>query len=303
VESGFDSDGGLLAIAFLGAATQFSASVLDALAGAGVAIEHVWRSGPAQPVSRDEGARGLFALAQPDPLSDVCRRRNLPAPERIETASALRAVFANNSPDLGLCACFGMRLPGAVLDRFQHGAINFHPSILPAYRGPAPLHWQLRDGVEQTGVSIHRMVPQLDAGAVLGCVTMPVTAGASLSQLEAALGERGGTWLGRRLLQCGAGGLGAGTVQDETAKSYQSWPRPCDYQVSPLWSAERAYRFMRAVRHAGEHFPIQILGERFELEMAVDFCAGAKLDARYTLEARSISIQMNPGVLQARLAR
>ena len=65
-------------------------------------------------------------------------------------ADCVRAI-REVSPDILLVSCFGRRLPQQILDIPVHGCFNFHPSMLPAYRGPAPLFWQLHAGYRQKG--------------------------------------------------------------------------------------------------------------------------------------------------------
>ena len=79
-------------------------------------------------------------------------------------AACVRAI-REAAPEVILVSCFGRRLPQAILEIPSHGCFNFHPSKLPAYRGPVPGFWQFRDGVREFGVSLHRMTEQFDAGA------------------------------------------------------------------------------------------------------------------------------------------
>lgn len=69
--------------------------------------------------------------------------------------------------DMGVCASFGMIIPQAVLDKFKHGIINVHPSLLPMFRGSSPIQATLIAGISPTGVSIIKMSNKLDAGPIL----------------------------------------------------------------------------------------------------------------------------------------
>jgi methionyl-tRNA formyltransferase len=81
--------------------------------------------------------------------------------ERI--APLLRAL----EPDLALCAGFPWKLPVEALEVPPLGVVNFHPSLLPRYRGPIPVGWAIRNGDREIGVTFHRMAPELDTGAIL----------------------------------------------------------------------------------------------------------------------------------------
>ncbi len=80
------------------------------------------------------------------------------APETLAALDALR-------PDLAVVACFTRRLPAALLALPRYGFLNLHPSLLPAYRGPRPVYWQLRHGAP-AGVTVHYMDEGLDTGDI-----------------------------------------------------------------------------------------------------------------------------------------
>jgi len=69
--------------------------------------------------------------------------------------------------DMGVCASFGMIIPQVILDKFKHGILNIHPSLLPEFRGSSPIQATLISGINPTGVSIIRMIDKLDAGPIL----------------------------------------------------------------------------------------------------------------------------------------
>ncbi|EKE05047.1 MAG: Methionyl-tRNA formyltransferase [uncultured bacterium] len=69
--------------------------------------------------------------------------------------------------DMGVCASFGMIIPKIILDHFKYGILNIHPSLLPMFRGSSPIQATLISGINPTGVSIIRMVKELDAGPIL----------------------------------------------------------------------------------------------------------------------------------------
>ena len=86
--------------------------------------------------------------------------------ERI--APLLRAL----EPDLALCAGFPWKLPAEALEVPRLGVINFHPSLLPRYRGPIPVGWAIRNGDREVGVTFHRMSADLDTGPILAQATL-----------------------------------------------------------------------------------------------------------------------------------
>ncbi|MBF6592146.1 MAG: methionyl-tRNA formyltransferase, partial [Ktedonobacterales bacterium] len=77
-------------------------------------------------------------------------------------------------PDLLLVAGFRWRLPAEVLALPRLGCVNAHPSLLPRYRGPNPLYWQVANGETEIGLTLHRMDADFDTGAILAQRTLPL---------------------------------------------------------------------------------------------------------------------------------
>ncbi len=101
------------------------------------------------------------------------------------------AALSDLSPDLGVVAAYGKLIPGEMLQLPQHGMINVHASLLPKYRGAAPVHRAVINGDEETGVTIMRMVVALDAGAMLMKVTRPIGADETSDVVERDLARLG----------------------------------------------------------------------------------------------------------------
>jgi methionyl-tRNA formyltransferase len=80
---------------------------------------------------------------------------------------SLARALPGYGPDLLVCNGFPWRLPGEVLRVPRLGAINIHPSLLPQYRGPIPIHWAIRNGDRESGVTVHRMDETFDTGEVI----------------------------------------------------------------------------------------------------------------------------------------
>ena len=79
------------------------------------------------------------------------------------------------APDLIVTAAFGQFLPEKILKAPKLGAINVHASLLPKYRGGAPVHYSIIEGEKETGVTIMEMVKKMDAGAILSQRAIPIT--------------------------------------------------------------------------------------------------------------------------------
>ncbi|TWT07474.1 methionyl-tRNA formyltransferase [Planococcus sp. CPCC 101016] len=135
----------------------------------------------------EEGYEIISVVTQPDrpvgrkkimtatPVKEEAIRLGLPVyqPEKLKNPEELQHVL-DMGADLIITAAFGQILPSAVLEAPKLGAINVHASLLPAYRGGAPIHQAIIDGQKETGVTIMYMVDRLDAGDIISQATVPI---------------------------------------------------------------------------------------------------------------------------------
>lgn len=108
----------------------------------------------------------------------------------------LPQLASQQQPDLAIVVSFRYFIPRRILDCFRVGAINLHPSLLPQYRGPAPLHWPLLNGDAETGVSVIKLHPdRFDAGDILQQETIPLQEHTTYTQLYEQTRTRGAQML------------------------------------------------------------------------------------------------------------
>ena len=145
-------------VIFLGT-PDFSTKVLEMLIAEHDVIAVVTQ--PDRPVGRK---RGLT----PPPVKEVAIKHGLPVyqPEKLAQSSELEQLI-DLEADLIVTAAFGQILPESLLNAPKLGAINVHASLLPKYRGGAPIHQAIMDGQTETGISIMYMVKKLDAGDII----------------------------------------------------------------------------------------------------------------------------------------
>ncbi|GBO86776.1 methionyl-tRNA formyltransferase [Marinobacter salsuginis] len=139
---------------------DFAATALKALIAAGHTIVGVY-SQPDRPAGR---GRKL----QPSPVKQVALDHEIPVfqPETLKTAEAQKQL-ADLKPDVMIIAAYGLILPKAVLDIPTHGCLNIHASLLPRWRGAAPIQRAIAAGDAETGITIMQMDEGLDTGAML----------------------------------------------------------------------------------------------------------------------------------------
>lgn len=128
---------------------------------------------PARPTGR-----GNRKVPQPSPVAVAASEAGMPpelvlAPERPGDKAFLETL-RGVAPDLCVTAAYGNYLPTAFLEVPPHGTLNIHPSMLPAYRGAAPVQRSLQDGVPVTGVTVLYTVKAMDAGPILAQQKLPV---------------------------------------------------------------------------------------------------------------------------------
>jgi len=162
-------------------------------------------------VSQPDRPKGRGQKLQPTPTKQVALDAGIPVlqPAKIREDTFLDA-FRDLRVDLGVVAAYGKILPDALLAIPPMGMINVHASLLPAYRGAAPVHRAVIDGVAATGVTIMRVVRELDAGPMLARVTRPIAADETSVDVEGGLARLGAGLLLEVIEQ-----LAAGTAKEE----------------------------------------------------------------------------------------
>ncbi|WKJ91594.1 methionyl-tRNA formyltransferase [Methylomonas montana] len=139
-------------------------------------------------------------------------------PENFKNPAALQELAAL-APDLLVVVAYGLILPQAVLDIPKQGSINVHGSLLPRWRGAAPIHRAVMAGDAKTGITIMKVVKKLDAGDMLYKVECPISADATSSSLHDQLAIMGAEGLVKVVDQIGQGTLQA-EPQDEALVTY-----------------------------------------------------------------------------------
>ena len=158
-------------------------------------------------------------VAPVSPIRDVARENDVPIldPEDINS-EVFRAQLAQLQADLFIVCDYGQILSAATLATARLGGVNLHGSLLPKYRGAAPINWALYHGEQETGVSVIHMTPRVDAGPVIAQARIDIGADETASQLEPRLAELGG-WLMRRSIDAVEAGRLEAMPQDPAQAS------------------------------------------------------------------------------------
>jgi methionyl-tRNA formyltransferase len=171
-------------------------------------------------ITQPDRPRGRGQKITHAPVKALALERGIPVyqPERLqppEVADTLRAWRA----DLGVVAAYGRIIPEHLLTIPRFGMINVHASLLPKYRGAAPVHRAVINGDSQTGVTIMRVVKELDAGGMFATVTRPIGPDETSDVVETALADMGAELLVGVVDQLVSGGARE-EPQDDTQSTY-----------------------------------------------------------------------------------
>ncbi|NIA71290.1 methionyl-tRNA formyltransferase [Pelagibius litoralis] len=173
-----------LRLAFMGT-PDFAVPALQALADAGHEIVAVYTQ-PPRPAGRGQKAR-------PSPVQALAERAGWPVrtPKSLKTAEE-RQAFAGLALDAAVVAAYGLILPAAILAAPRLGCLNVHASLLPRWRGAAPIQRAILAGDRSSGITIMQMDEGLDTGAVLLQESLPIEPDTNAQQLHDALADLGG---------------------------------------------------------------------------------------------------------------
>jgi methionyl-tRNA formyltransferase len=188
----------------------------------------------------DPGERVFF-----ESVARLARSRGLPVledPEAPQIDSQLKKI----SPDFIFSFYYRRMLPPEVLAAAKRGAFNMHGSLLPKYRGRAPVNWAVLNGERETGATLHEMVAKPDAGRIVDQQAVPIgpdeTAGEVMAKVSAAA---------ETIMKRSIRALLAGTARlrpnDLAAGSYYGARRPEDGRIDWSKSAQEIHNLVRAV--------------------------------------------------------
>lgn len=143
-------------------------------------------------VTQPDRPAGRDLKPQPSAVKKVALAANLPVlqPERARDPGFIEQLRAL-APDLIVVAAYGQILPKAILEMPRYGCINVHTSLLPKYRGAAPIQWAILNGDPETGVTIMKIAPALDSGDILSQCVTPITPEDNAETLHDRLAELG----------------------------------------------------------------------------------------------------------------
>lgn len=208
-------------------------------------------------------------------------------------------MLAGLQPDVAVVACFPRLFPAALRKLPRHGCLNLHPSLLPAYRGPAPLFWQARQGERRTGISLHLLDEGVDTGDIVAQVALDWPEGVAGTEIEQRCAAEGARLLGAILPRLADGEALPRQRQPQAGGSYFPWPSAGDLLIPTGWPARRAFHFLRGADNWS--LAVQLGLERHRIRVVVDYLPEQVLGQPYLIHETETWIQFSPGVLRCKL--
>jgi methionyl-tRNA formyltransferase len=249
-------------------------------------------------LTRADRPRGRGQRLSASPVKEAALSAGLPLSQPNTLEEAALEELRSWRPDLLVVVAYGLILPAAWLNAPPLGSINVHASLLPRWRGAAPIQRALLAGDDETGVTLMRMVPALDAGPILLQRAIRIGARATSGSLHEELAQ-----LGARTLLEGLDGLAAGRLQEVPQPSVGvSYARKVDKSEARIDWQESAALIERQVRAFNpwpmaqtrlEDEPLRIVAARLQKAPPTAAAPGTIL----ALEDEALCVQCGEGTL------
>jgi len=250
-------------------------------------------------VTQPDQPKGRGYVLTPSPVKSFAQQNGLPVftPERVKDEAFLLQMQSWNADAL-VVAAYGKILPKSVLDTPKYGALNIHSSILPKYRGAAPMQRALMAGEDTVGVTIMQMDAGLDTGDMLKVKTTPVSESDDLERIHDRLAELGSQALLEVLSEIEKGCVIA-QKQEDSHSTYAAKIEKADCLLDFTRSATELFWQIRALSpaplaftyHNGEIF--KIVQAKVEKEQGAFAAAGTVI----ALENGQITVACGRGTL------
>lgn len=217
---------------------EFAAAPLRALLGEGYEVIGV--------VTQPDKPQGRSRKLVAPPVKEIALEEGVPCfqPDTAKDAEFFETTQAMQ-PDISVVVAYGQILPKRVIDLPRLGTINIHASLLPQLRGAAPIQASIRQGLRQTGITIMRMEPTLDAGPIILSAGIPILDDETYGELQNRLSELGALTLLEALALISLGEPEE-VNQDDSLATYAPKVAREDARIDWSLSADEVGRTVRA---------------------------------------------------------
>jgi methionyl-tRNA formyltransferase len=273
-------------LAFMGS-PDFAVPALRAIHGAGHTIAAVYCQ-PARPAGRGQAMRRCPVHVASDELGLSVR-----TPRRLRTDTEAHADFAALDLDVAVVAAYGLILPQAMLDAPRRGCLNIHGSLLPRWRGAAPIQAAILAGDDATGITIMQMEAGLDTGPMLLRQSVPIGPATTTANLHDRLAT-----IGANLILDALAAPPDPVPQPDTGATYAPKLSRDDGRIDWTASAEAIDRRVRAFDPWPGTFtllagvPLKVLAVKPTQSETLDRAPGETLDDRLTVACGHQSLRL-----------
>lgn len=222
--------------------------------------------------------RGMKLQASPVKQLALQHQLNVFQPEKLKPEE-VQVQIAAVSADVMIVAAYGLIIPTTVLNMPKFGCYNIHASLLPRWRGAAPIHRALLAGDLETGVTIMEVVPALDAGAMVSKGVVPITEQSTTQTLHDELAKKGAELMVQAMHTLATNGALPSTLQDESLVTYAHKLEKSEAKIDWQKSAADISRQVRAFNP----FPVataQFRGETCRIWFATEAKNWPKNDSK-----------------------
>lgn len=196
-------------------------------------------------LTRNDAPVGRKRVMTPSPVAELAESLGIPVIKANQIDNATEAAIAELGCDLAVVIAYGVLLKQSTLDLLPEGWFNLHYSLLPAYRGAAPVQRALLAGEQVTGVTLFKLDAGMDSGPVLNAVQTEIQTGETSGDLLARLGALGHTLLAESLPAV-ASGTAQLRVQDSTTATFAPKLHRSDGELNPFETALELENRVRA---------------------------------------------------------
>jgi methionyl-tRNA formyltransferase len=202
-----------------------------------------------------------------DSVANLAHAHRIPVftPTSLKGDDVLQTI-QDLAPDLILSFYYRNMIPSRILSIAPLGAYNMHGSLLPKYRGRAPVNWAILNGETETGVTLHAMVAAADAGDIVDQAETPISLSDTAGQVMQRLNGLAVAVLARALPRL-VDGSAVLTPQDHAAATYFGGRTAADGAIDWSWPAKRIYDLVRALQPSPQYPPAtaQVNGARYAI--------------------------------------
>lgn len=266
---------------------RFSAQVLETLIADGFNIVGV--------IAQEDKPVGRKKVLEPVPTKQVALAHNIPVfqPHRIRKEYEF---VKDLKPDLILTLAYGQIIPHELIEMPTHGCLNLHASLLPLYRGAAPIQRAIMNGDQQTGVTLMEMVDEMDAGKMYAKETCPIHDDDTMTSMQQKIVECSVKLIREHLMTYLEGKL-PGVEQNPDDVTFANKILPEDEHVHLSMCVNEFIRYVHALSEMPGAY-VELEGKKLKLYHLEHYSDDVKYELGQLIIKKGTFIQLSNGIVK-----